>query len=293
VISLVQVVAAMAAGALVAVSFVLVLKVYDLQRRIEPDEDAPPERRPLDQVVERESRIDAAASIAIDLFETIRPEDVHHVQVQESRAEVREMRLLPDHAVAVRSKKHLRLYAGSGIAALISLYTVGRAAMRAQQAQIIGSAVGGVTMVSAVSVLTLTPWTMDGQTEPPAPTPSATWSYTETQSPRDATLAAATTLPKRSASPSSQREMPSPSASPSSTGLVSPTAQPSSAVPTPTLKETPAPAHSDTTAPASEEPAQPGVARPSASHPGPPANPGPPAGPPGQGHRHHGNGGRR
>ena len=90
-ISLVQVVAAMAAGAVVAISLVLVLKVHELQRRAGPDEDAQAGRQPQDQV-ERESRIDATALIAIDLFETIRCPHAHRVHVRQPTAEVREIR---------------------------------------------------------------------------------------------------------------------------------------------------------------------------------------------------------
>ncbi|MCH5677987.1 hypothetical protein [Streptomyces gilvus] len=282
-ISLVQVIAAMAAGALVAISCVLVLKVQELQRRTRPDEEVPPEQQSRDWAGEREARIDAVASIAVDRFETIRSQGAQAADVQPRAPEVRLIRPLPGEARVVRAKRHLKLI-GGGFAAMFSLYTGVRAAIRAQMTQVVGSAVGGLTVVSAVTALTVTPWSMDSQNEPPSPAPSSTGSHSVPQSPREVRQPSITTMSDSSVSQRAGRQTPRTPAEPSDTGIVSPTAQPSG-----TAVTSPEDEPADTASAASDSPeasSQPVLSSPSASQSGPPARP-TVTGWPGHGHRHH------
>jgi hypothetical protein len=238
-INLGQVVAALAAGALLTIAVMLLLELHGRPRRPKPDSQQP-EAEPDD----REWRIEAMRNITVDAFEAIRqlagngedlpaPEDLEYRPVE-----------LPHGTRVVRSKRHLHLIGGA-VAAIITVSTAARDALR-QHPALIGAA-ASVAAAGAVTTLTLTPWTTDNDAGPPRPpTPSATSWPSSTPPPGSSSpRPSGTASPTPSASPTAPPTSTSPSPSPSSTSIspspATPGASPSGKTPSAPQPAQPAP----------------------------------------------------
>lgn len=156
-----QVVAAVAGGALLTIAIMHVIEVYVIQHRREA------ERNEQD---ERAWKIETARQITLEGVETFRRRAArgHQLHVTEdSEADGDDQ---PYGAVEARSKAHLRLFIGGGVAVLAALGAAIRGLIRAQHSQFVSAA----ATASAVTLLTLTPWsTAEDNPEPPAPVPTA------------------------------------------------------------------------------------------------------------------------
>lgn len=264
-----QVIAALAGGALLGMAIILVIQLHDARSRAAPPE--PDEQR------ERERRIEQAARIGADVtYELLQKRpftSVGHGAEPEGPSGPGPQ-LAPD-AVVIRSKRHLTMLVFTGVlGALVWVSGFARDAWQAHRGQMVGAAVGAAAAASAVTMLTVTPWSADNDGEPPSSAPTVTSSPTPILPPSGAVpYPSGTSSPEPSASPSSAQ--PSPSSSNSQILLISPSPE-ASATPTPTGTEPsaiePSPADSGGTASAPGEatgsPTPPASSPPSASVPG-------------------------
>lgn len=146
----------------------LVFRLCEMQGQVEA------EGVPQANEAERQKRIEAARRIVLESVESFR-------QLPEScrpqlglKAVEDSVDDLPDGVTVVRSKGHLRLI-GSGVAALITVSTAARDAIRASRPQIVGATT--TATAAAVTVLTIAPWSAQAgapQTFSPAPS-AASW----------------------------------------------------------------------------------------------------------------------
>lgn len=217
-INLGQVVAAMAGGAMLAIAIVLVFQLRSWQRR-----DA--QKPKTEQETGRDQRIEAAARFADEYFDEFYDELTSDDDGDKPRR-------LPYGTKVVRSKGHLHLI-GASVAAIASITTVARDALREHRG-LASATIGGLAAASAVTTLTLTPWTSENHAGPPQPSaPSATSWSTPTPPPGNPTpsrpAAPAPSAPATAPPPSAS---PSPSPSSTSISVTSPSPTPPALTPT-------------------------------------------------------------
>lgn len=194
VVNLGQVVAAMAAGALLTISITLVLQLHGRRRHEETDIQKHGDDN-------RELEIETAAQMIEDSFDVLqrttggrKPPDPGDDGDGD----------LPRGAVVVRSKGHLRLIS-SAVAALVTASTAARDAVRTSHGQVVSATVSAAAAASAVTALVLTPWAANDDSQSPAPAESSTaW----TTSPRRGTLAPQPARAEPSSSPTFSSQSP-------------------------------------------------------------------------------------
>lgn len=199
-ISLAQVVAALAAGALLTIATMLVFKLHNMGSQ--------GERPDVDELTDGERKIEIARKLAVESVETFRQQtqagpDLHAI----SDDEVSPSYEVTDEAVAARSKGHLTLYVVSGaVAALATVSTAARVTWREHRGHLVGAAISAATTGSVVTVLTLTPWTGETGAAPPRTVPSSAQSAASTRAPAPpgASLSESPSVLLGSAGPSAQ-----------------------------------------------------------------------------------------
>ncbi|EPD63138.1 hypothetical protein [Streptomyces sp. HGB0020] len=190
-INLGQVVAALAAGALLTLALMLVLDRHYEQRGTGQTSGLQEAERD-----DEEWLIEATRQITVERFEALqRDDDGLPVAASEDAAGE-----LPYGAVVTRSKGHLRLI-GPAVAAIVTAGTAARDAVRHHRV-LTTAAVGTVATAAVVTTLTLTPWAPDNDASPDPSTaaPSATGHPSPVPT---GSGAPSSTPPHASASPSS------------------------------------------------------------------------------------------
>lgn len=166
-INLGQVVAALAAGALLTLALVLLLERHSLRAQAplsaREGSDQPGNERGV-QDDERERLIEACRNITVDAHEALRDRPAPERELS--------VRGLPSNTVVVRQKRHLGLISGLA-AALIALYAGVREVMRQHGATATGAVVSTMATAAAVTTLTLMPFTAEDDATPPRLAPPA------------------------------------------------------------------------------------------------------------------------
>jgi hypothetical protein len=233
-INLGQVVAALAAGALLTLALMLVLDRHYQQRGSEQTSE-PQETKREDE----EWLIEVTRQITVERFEALQHDDGLPIAVPDDAPGG-----LPHGAVVTRSKGHLRLI-GPAVAAIVTAGTAARDAVRHHRV-LTTAAVGTVATAAVVTTLTLTPWGPDNDASPgpstaaPSatghPSPSPTSSGTPTAAPTHASASPSPSTPGVTAgmAPASDGTPTAPVTTGEIPTALSPPAAPPAGGPTPT-----------------------------------------------------------